>query len=180
MTEGVYQKLGIKTFWVFFVVRRSIVFLVLLFLTVLFVVARYYVDFYGVAQFIDIINLAVTVGFLLTLISFFLVFFIAYLEYVRFKILISPNAFKITKGVLTKEEISLPYRRIQSVDIKQPILYQIFGVSRLTIETVVDDDEISDSKNDDSDEVLPAVDSDLALEIQHELTTRANIQKFAR
>lgn len=180
MTEGVYQKLGIKTYWTFFILRRSVIFLATLFLTVIFFVARYFIDLYGLTQFIDFVNLAIMAGFILSFVSIVLVFLIAYLEYARFQILISSNAFRITKGVLTKEEISLPYRRIQSVDIKQPLLYQIFGVSRLTIETVIDDDEISDSKNDDSDEVLPAVDSELALEIQRELTTRANIQKFAR
>jgi uncharacterized membrane protein YdbT with pleckstrin-like domain len=65
------------------------------------------------------------------------------------------------------------------VDIKQPLWYQLLGVCRVTIETIIDIGQHEDNKPDSDDEILPAIDRKLALEIQEELTKRANTQKMS-
>lgn len=179
MTEGVYQNLGPKTFIVFILKRSLIPFVFIILIILIFIIKNMAVSI-GPFELETFFNTATLIGFICLGLSIPLAYLIAHLEYTRFKVMIGIDTFNITKGVLTKEEISLPYRRIESVDIKQPFMYQILGVSRLTIETVIDREEEGDKKMDDSDEVLPAIDKKLALEIQAELTRRANIQKFSR
>jgi uncharacterized membrane protein YdbT with pleckstrin-like domain len=123
----------------------------------------------------------------LILIWFLLVIILAiivYLQYQNYKIMVTDDCLKITRGVLNKEEISLPYSKIESIDIKQSFDNQLFGVSRLIITPTNDLDEpISpNSKTNDSpdtdDEIIPIIDNDLALELQDILAQKANISKI--
>jgi len=45
------------------------------------------------------------------------------------------NAVKIEKGVITKKYITIPYERIQNIDIYRGIFARLFGLSDLQIQT---------------------------------------------
>jgi len=178
MEINTYQHLGKKAFWIFVIKRSEIVF-VFLTITILFIIIRNNLgNFNFLVSYDYVFTEIIFGGFIISILSIGVAFLIAWLEYIRFKFMLGENVFRITRGVLTKHETSLPYRFIKSVDIKQSLLYQIMGASRITIETIIDTGSESDFKPDSEDEVFPAIDKHLALMIQKELTERANTQKI--
>ncbi len=60
---------------------------------------------------------------------------IAYLQYRNFFFQVVDDKFIINQGVLKKEELSVPFSRIQSVHIKQNVIQQILSVVALEIDT---------------------------------------------
>ncbi len=111
--------------------------------------------------------------------TFILVFLITYLVswiiYTHYKFMLSENSLKIKRGIFNKEEVAIPYRQIQDVDIKRDLGFQMMGLSRLVILTAGHDDQTSG--DDQSEGVFPGLDKDLAEWLQRELLERANVQK---
>lgn len=102
-------------------------------------------------------------------------FVVAWLMYVTYKFFLGEDSLKIKRGILEKEEIAIPYRQIQDVDLTRDLSFQMMGLSRIVILTAGHDDE--KPLDDDSEGVLPALDKDLAEWLQAELLKRANVQK---
>jgi putative membrane protein len=48
---------------------------------------------------------------------------------------LTDQAFRKEYGILTKRRTSIPYERIQNVDIVAPLLYRIFGLAQLNVQT---------------------------------------------
>ncbi len=178
MSDENFQNLGSRTFWFLIIKRSSVAFVFLLIAILLLAAKSFWGDLVFIVQYNSVFNTVALVGFIAAVFALAIGVLASWLEYLRFKFMIDKDAFKITRGVLTKETIALPYRCIKSVDLKQSLFYQIFGVSRVTIETVIDVGQQGDNKRDFDDEVLPVMDHDLALIIQEELTKKANVQKM--
>lgn len=173
-----YQKLGRKTYWLF-VLDHIGVSLFFLFLTIVVIVLEIvFGNQAAVTPYDYIFNYVILAGFLLFVLAALVGILVAKLEYSKFQIMLDTDSFKIRRGVLTAEYVSIPYRRIEAVDVRQSFLYQILGVSRITLELTIDSEPESDRKPDSNDEVLPAIDTHLALELQTELTNRSNVQKM--
>ncbi len=64
-----------------------------------------------------------------------LFFVISILQYRRFYFYVENNNFIIEKGLLSKEKITVPFDRIQTVNIKQNLIQQLLGVVALNIDT---------------------------------------------
>ena len=64
------------------------------------------------------------------------------------------DALKIRRGILSKEEIAIPYRQIQDVDIEQNISDRLWGVARLAILTA-GHEEAKEGEEDDSEGIFP-------------------------
>ena len=177
-TDG-YRSLGPKTFWAF-VIKNSGAAGIFLLITIAILIAKKYLAVLEfVKQYVSMFNNVILIGFLLAALIELIAFLISLLQYSRFKFKLDIDSFKIIRGVLTAQEIAIPYRRIEAVDIKEPLWFQLLGISRITIETTADSGLDKDNKQDSDDEVLPAIDRRLALEIQEELTRRANTQKMS-
>ena len=101
-------------------------------------------------------------------------FFAAWLTYKNYTFAFEENSLKIRRGVFNKEEIEIPYRRIQNINIKRPLSYRLFGVSRLVVRTV---EREASGKTDESEGVLPALDKDLAKAIEQTLISRVNVKE---
>jgi putative membrane protein len=127
---------------------------------------------------VNILDTLIPWGLLATFLIFVITLLIAWLQYIMFQFRLDADIFKIKRGILTKSETAIPYRRIESVDIRRTLIHQLFGVSRITIETTIDSESTSDNKSNASDEVFPVIDHVLAQNIQEELTKRANVQKM--
>jgi uncharacterized membrane protein YdbT with pleckstrin-like domain len=178
--RDVYHTLGNKTLSIF-VLQRIGAAMTLLIVTIgLFIV--------GVQPSLKAAsfgNLAydATLGAELCLILFIMVaaitFLIGWLIYKNFKFSLGDDSLKIKKGVFDKEEVAIPYRQIQDVDIQRDLSFQMLGLSRITILTAGQEDvKNADGEDDDKNEgILPALDQDLAEWLQAELLKRANIQK---
>ncbi len=89
--------------------------------------------------------------------------------------MLDTDALKIRRGILSKEEIAIPYRQIQDVDVDQSISDRIWGVARLAILTA--GQEKTGEGNDESEGIFPAIDRVLAESLQTELLKRADIEK---
>jgi len=169
--EPNYQYLGKKTF-VLLVLRRSALFF-------LFLVASIILFLVGGKFDGDIAAILTKVAFyalLASLIFLIIAIFSACLVYINYRFLLDENAFKVRRGVLRKDEVAIPYRQIQNVNIKRSFFDQIIGLSKVIILTAGREDK--DEKIwSESEGILPSLDKNIAREIQEVLLKRANIEQ---
>jgi uncharacterized membrane protein YdbT with pleckstrin-like domain len=161
-----YERLGWKTFWVFMMERMNIALIVGV-IACTFILLNLPLTAYAVWIFLIVFTVTVLV---------------AWIEYANFAFLLADDALKVKRGVIHKEEIAIPYRQIQNVDIERTLLFQIAGTSRLVILTAGHDDTDADKEDGkaDSEGIIPVMDKKLAARLQVELLKRANIQKVVQ
>ncbi len=117
--------------------------------------------------------------FALGLVSFAIGIVLARIEYNVCRFMMDESSFHLVSGILNKEEISLPYKRIQSVKIKQTLFQRIFNVARVLISTTTDLDVPSHDKNDESDdEVIELIDYPLATMLERTLMDHAEVERM--
>ena len=174
--EEVYHRLGKKTFWIFLLGRIHAAAVFLLIAIVLFVlggqpfVANMTLSGLNLGAYLILGGWIVLAIFVLTLAITLL---ITWLIYANYKFALGADALKIKRGILSREEVAIPYRQIQDVDIEQDLGFRMMGLSRIVILTAGHEDE----KGDESEGVLPAVDKDLAEWLQAELLKRTDVQR---
>ena len=177
MPEEVYHTMGKKTFWIFFLERIHAAFILLLLAIALFIVSRQ--AFLATTQFGDLTRYAVAAWELcglLFVIVLAISLFVAWLVYSTYKFSLGDDSLKIKRGILNKEEVAIPYRQIQDVDIKRDLSFQLIGLSKIIIITAGHEEDEKPG-DDDTEGILPALDKDLAEWLQAELLKRANVQK---
>ena len=121
----------------------------------------------SLVSFIAVIVLVVAV------ILFIIGYTIARLQYRNYTFTLEEYDLKLKRGIFDIEEVSIPYRQIQSVDITKPFVYDLFGVCRLVLMTA--GHEEADAK-DESDTVFDPIDKDIAVEIRELLQKRIGVQ----
>jgi len=126
------QKLDPKSVWLFFIsALMRWLFLFVFFCLMLFNVVRASSAagwlLSGSLLTLLIISLVLLIG------SLSLVW--AYLSYVFYRYELSDNGFKTESGVIYKKYVTIPYERIQNVDIYRGIWARILGLSDLNIQT---------------------------------------------
>jgi len=167
---GVYNRLGSRTFWLF-LFRKMEVAGTFLVLAIIFSVAR------SLSVMPKSVVPMLGFGGVICFIIFFIALIVALISssivYKSHEFCLANDALKIRQGVMTKQEIAIPYRQIQNVDIERDVLDQVLGLSKIVILTAGHDD---DSKNE-SEGILPAMDKHLAYSLQEELLKRADVQK---
>jgi uncharacterized membrane protein YdbT with pleckstrin-like domain len=104
--------------------------------------------------------------------------FIATMKYKTCSIMLDESSLHLVKGIFGREEVAIPYRRIQSVDIKQPFSSRILGVARVVIATTTDLEQPSEKDNEANDEIISLMDYPFAILVQKELTGRAEVEKM--
>jgi len=158
-----YERMGWKTFYVFMSERMKITLIAAL-VTAVFVFLN--IPYAGYVVSVFFIIFAVTL-------------LISWVEYSSFGYLLGADALKVKSGVLHKEEVAIPYRQIQNVDIERTFLDQIAGTSRLIILTAGHDDADAEKEGGkaESEGIIPVMDKKLASRLQTELLSRASIQK---
>lgn len=159
-----YEKLGWKTFWIFVSEHSKVASTI-----GLIAIGTSLFSNYAILQFITkYLFIAFAVALVVTIVW-------AWLEYKRYEFAIDIDALRIKRGVLHREEIAIPYRQMQDVDIERDLLNQLTGTSKLVILTagVVDNKE----ENAESEGFIPIIDRKLAERIQTELLPKINIQK---
>lgn len=176
---GEKQHLGRKTFWLFILERIGPTSGLLAIAIVCFVLqgvaARVVVD--KVRASAGLTSLLGTIGLVtiaLTVLSLGIAFLIAWLTYKNYTFMLEEDALRVARGIFGKEEITIPYRQIQDVDIERPLFFRLFGVSRLVILTAGRE---AQEKTDESEGILPAIDKDLAEYLRGTLTKRADVEE---
>ncbi len=176
-----YRTLGKKTLWIFVLERMHTAGLFLLLAVVLLIVGTQ--PSLVKTPLGDLARLALLgagIAAILFLVAFGLTFLIAWLVYTNYRFALGENSLKIKRGIIGKEEMAIPYRQIQDVDINRDLSFRVWGLSKLIILTAGREDvgaERRGSEGDESEGYLPALDKDLAEWLQHELLSRANVQK---
>lgn len=175
--EEVYHTMGKKTFWIFFLQRAHAAFILLLLTIALFVFDQQ--SFLASTQLSNLTQYAVAAAWgalALFIIVLAITFLVAWLIYTSYKFSLGDDSLKIKRGILSKEEVAIPYRQIQDVDIKRDLSFQMMGLSRIVIITAGHEEDEKPG-DDDTEGILPALDKDLAEWLQAELLKRANVQK---
>jgi len=177
-----YQTLGKKTLMIFTLERIQASLLLLLVSIGLFAIqGQPFLAQLQIPNINQYVGLAAWVCLTLFAIFFLLSFFIAWLIYINYKFCLGEDSLKIKRGILNKEEIAIPYRQIQDVDIDRDLSFRMMGLSRIVILTAGHEDS-RDSGDDplergQSEGYLPALDCDLAEWLQAQLLQRTNVQK---
>ena len=174
--DEVYHTLGPKTFWMFLIEELNAPLILLVVTVVLFVLSGQ--PFLATKQFGNIAPYVLSAAEIsLAVFVFVLAFtlFMVWLTYRNYKYCLGEDSLKIKRGILNKEEVAIPYRQIQDVDIKRDLYFQMMGLSRIIILTAGQEDETP--RDSESEGILPALDKDLAEWFQAELLKRANVQK---
>ncbi len=84
----------------------------------------------------DIENIEIQISYFLFGIFFIFISFLwAKLSYHYYKYELTDSGFRKERGVITKKYTTIPYDRIQNVDIYRGILSRILGLSTLQIQT---------------------------------------------
>ena len=96
-----------------------------------------------------------------------------YLRYHFFKFTLEEFGLRLRRGVLRVEEISIPYRQMQNVDVTRPLFYRILGLSRLVILSAGHEQV---EEGDQTDTVFDPIDSEIAEEIRTLLGRRIGVQ----
>lgn len=163
------KKLGNLTLFLL-VIKRLGAFLAMVLLTVLFYFGSNYVP----AQFSPIASRALPV--LITLDLVFLLFglLIGRLEYSHYNVIAGEEGITITRGLLSLEEIAIPYRRIKEVRKDRSVTDQMFGSSTLII-TVLGEEE---GRSEESEITLPSLSNGLAEAIQNKTMNQAEFEKI--
>lgn len=169
-----YQTLGKKAFWHCLSQRIGwgIGFLVL---AVVLAVVR--VKLNASPEMAGIIQLASRACFGFAIVAFVVGYFVARFAWKSFTFSLSEDALRIRRGIMTQEEVAIPYRQIQNIEIQRTLSQRSMGLARLVILTAGQDNPNTKEENE-GEAVLPSVDHEVALRLQTELLKRANVQKI--
>jgi uncharacterized membrane protein YdbT with pleckstrin-like domain len=178
-----YQRLGSKTLMIF-VLQRMMGPLILFVLSIIL----FAVEYTGLLAQISspdlpqYISLGAWGCLALAILFFFIAFFVSWLVYINYKFALGENALKIKRGIFDQEEVAIPYRQIQDVDLVRPLIFRVLNVSQIVILTAGHEDlqKTSDDEGRErgqSEGVLPILDKDLAEWMQAQLLDHANVQK---
>jgi len=167
------QQLDPKAVWLFFL--SSLTNLLLFFIFLCFWSLSMF------SGFIDNINLTVYIfwALLILAILIFLAFVWAKLSYRFYRYELLEDGFRKESGVITKRYVTIPYDRIQNIDIYRGILARILGLSDLQIQTAGSSAVMSNRKFSGvgAEGRLPALSFETAEKLRDELVKRAKNSK---
>lgn len=98
-------------------------------------------------------------------------YLIAYLTYINWKYGLTADALRIEKGIIWKKYVSVPYERIQNVDILRGILARLLGLSDIYIQTA--GQSMGPAFSPFSEGRLPGLDHVIAENFRDELIRKA-------
>lgn len=171
------QKLGIKVFYYYLSKRISIG---LILLVISFIVASSkdwmaskIVLIFSIQTTVSIVNYIINGLFLISILLILGALLMSWLLYIGCDYTLGDNAFSIRRGILSKKEVSIPYRQIQNIDIEQTFNHRMMGVSKLVVLTASND---NNDKVGESEGVFDVIDSKLALTIKEYILQKTSIQ----
>ncbi|MHC3438268.1 PH domain-containing protein [Natrialbaceae archaeon A-gly3] len=103
--------------------------------------------------------------------GFFLGFAYGVAYYYRFGYELTADTFDIASGVLSRRDREIPFRRVQNVDVRQGVIYRLFGLAVVNVET---------AGGGSTEAVLNFVSEDEATRLQREIRRRTAESKSRR
>lgn len=83
-------------------------------------------------------------------------------------------AFKLHRGIISRDEVTIPYRQIQDVNVDQSVLGRLVGVGKLIILTAGNNDK--NKHGEESEVVFDIIDISIAKSLQKQLVEKSSIQ----
>ena len=128
------------------------------------------------AVFAQAVRMAAGIVPFIILLAVVFALIMSYGWYLSFRYKLEDNDLSFEKGLLSIQEISVPFHQIQNVDIEQSIFYRIFNLADLVILTAGHEDPGHGIK-DESEIVMPALNVKEARRLQQYLLDRSNVQR---
>lgn len=172
-----FYPLGNRTLAMLILKRSFIV----IFLFIVLLVFLFYFQ-YIPEKYINI-ALSVLIVYLIVLLIIFIVsFFLGWLEYWRYEIILGDKNLQMQRGLITVEQVGIPYRHIQDIKIERSLLDQIMGVSELMVTiTGSEQQEIYPGEKYPGQLhkiILPAIEKKIARHIQEIVLNKSQIQQI--
>ena len=115
----------------------------------------------------------IPVIFFLAIIFMSIGLIVSTLQYKFFIFTLEEFGLRMRKGILNVEEITIPYRQMQDVDVTRSIIYRLFGLSRLVVFSAGHEQP---GEPEQTDTVFDLIDYDIAEDIRIILGRRIGIQ----
>jgi membrane protein YdbS with pleckstrin-like domain len=175
MTEALYKHLGWRVYILFFM-RQGRWFILNLLLLILIIAIRIMVVL--PEQITPLMTYQATLIVLLLLpITLLIGLVAATFQYLSFSYSLDEHSLKVKTGIIDIHEDAIPYRQVQDINIRRNLLYRLFGLSRLIILSGGTEDQ--GDQNDESKNIIPAIDKNVGAYLQEELIRRANVARVA-
>jgi uncharacterized membrane protein YdbT with pleckstrin-like domain len=165
-----YNQLGSKTFWLL-ILKRSLAFFFILLLSAVLLIAYPYIP----AEYQVIAGLALISLVVLLAIAILWALLLGWLEYIHYKIALSADNIKISRGLIAEEEIGIPFRRIKEVNFVRSLTDQMLGVSNVVLIVLGEDD--GGPLSQESKIILPSLDVRIAKQIQDIILNKAEVEE---
>ncbi len=98
---------------------------------------------------------------------------IAHLEYSHHTFTLEEFGIRVREGVLSINELSIPYRQMQDINIERTLLYRMCGLSRVIIESAGQEEK---NDGDETDITFDPIDATLAEELRTLLGRKIGVQ----
>jgi len=170
-----YYELGRRTYWLMLLHwSTGTVIILLLALSFQLAIAWINLPFITVA----FLNFFTRIALGLAVLAELIALFITWLEYGVHRVMLDNVSLHIVRGILSKHEVALPYRRIQSVEIQQTLVQRLLGVTHVSISTTTDLDHPNEIDDGSHKEKIPLADYELAQAVTSSLTNRAEVERI--
>jgi uncharacterized membrane protein YdbT with pleckstrin-like domain len=176
MPPVTFEYRGTKTLYVLLILRLIPAFVILI---GLLAVAAFFDELEYIVGISEIFTFLETIGIGVFFIVAGLSLVIALIEYYSVSISVEENSFHIKEGIIHLRELSISYRQIQNIDIARPLIYRLFGVSRVIIITAGNEDndrEVEKEHDKETEAIIDYLDKAKAEKLQHELLERSHVQ----
>lgn len=177
MTE---QRLGLRAL-ILYIVKGLLPGVILLFLTFIVLLAKnpivniFVSSGYTGADSINKIVLFVIGGLYIASMLLLLIGLLAnLLHYISCKFYMDDYGFKLHRGIISRDEVSIPYRQIQDVDVDQSMIGRLIGVGKLIILTAGNEEK--DKHGEQSEVVFDIIDVAIARSLQKTLLEKSSVQ----
>ena len=118
-----------------------------------------------------IVQILPSLLFFMGIIIIIFAYLITRMEHQTSTIMVDDSSLHLTRGILNKTESIIPYRKVQSVEIKQSLLFRYLNLARVVITTTFDIEQPYHHADDEAnDEVISVIDYPLALMLEDKLT----------
>ena len=98
---------------------------------------------------------------------------VAWLEYRNYSFRFEEFNLMVGRGILWTEEVSIPYRQMQDININRSLAHRILGVSRLIIDSAGHEEA---EEQNETDIILDPLEKSVAEEVRQFLDRRVGVQ----
>ncbi|MFA6340789.1 MAG: PH domain-containing protein [Candidatus Paceibacterota bacterium] len=119
-------------------------------------------------------SLVVSILFFLSILLIILGVFFSWIKHISTRYTLDDYAFRLKRGIISKEEISIPYKQIQNVNIKQSVIFKMLGLASMVVLSAGNEE---DHEHIEADQIFNVIDNDVAEYLRSELLKKAGERK---